>query len=299
MCGATLDLKLARQGFTLVELSIALVIIALIIGGVMVGRDMLSTAQVNAGIHQLEGFQSAVNNFRLRYQGIPGDLHNATSQFSNTAWPALEDGDGDGILRDGSGAESNPDDAELERDTFTGELPQFWYQLSAARMVDAQYDGEYTIGVSFPNSKAGAGGVAAYGITDDTNYFYIGMVTPADTVSRAVLTQDVLTPEQAWQMDRKIDDGHPMQGTVRAAGGGDFDDGMVYFTVASAEFAPLPLVVALQTVRNWVLPNAYADTSTAVEREACVFKNAGEDDSTAYYATGTGGINCQLRVRWK
>lgn len=289
----------ARQGFTLVELSIALVIIALIIGGVMVGRDMLNTAQVNAGIHQLEGFQSAVNNFRLRYQGVPGDLYNATSQFSNTAWPDLEDGDGDGILRDASGAESDPDDSHLERDTFTGELPQFWYQLSAARMVDAQFDGGYTIGVSFPASKVGSGGVAAYGVTDDSNYFYIGMVTPTNTGTKAILTQNVLTPEQAWQMDRKIDDGHPMQGTVRAAGGSNFDGGMVYFTVALADGMPLSAALALQAIEGWLLPSAYADTSTAVEREACVFKNAGEDDSTAYYATGTGGVNCQLRVRWK
>lgn len=299
MRGVTSGQKSARQGFTLVELSIALVIIALIIGGVMVGRDMLSTAQVKAGIHQLEGYQSAINNFRLRYQGIPGDLYNATSQFSNTAWPDLEDGDGDGILRDASGAESDPDDAHLERDTFTGELPQFWYQLSAAHMVDAQFDGGHAIGVSFPYSKVGSGGIAAYGVTDDTNYFYVGMVAPTDAVTKAVLTQDVLTPEQAWEMDRKMDDGHPMQGTVRAAGGGNFDDGMVYYTMVSADPVPLPVKLALQAVRGWLLPAAYADTSTAAEREACVFKNAGEDDSTAYYATGAGGINCQLRVRWK
>lgn len=291
-------MRSAKSGFTLVELSIALVIIALIIGGVMVGRDLLSTAQINAGIHQLEGYQSAVNNFRLRYQGIPGDIRDATDQFSNTAWPDLVNGDGDGLLRDASGEEADPDDSALERDTFTGELPQFWYQLSAARMVDAEFDGQFTIGASFPYSKAGSGGIAAYGIADDTNYFYIGMITPTDTVGQTVLTQNALTPEQAWQMDRKMDDGHPMQGIVRAAGGSNFDDGMVFYTIASAN-VPLSIEIALQGIENWLLPDAYADTSTAVERDACVFKNAGEDDSTAYYATGAGGINCQLRVRWR
>ena len=41
-----------HQGFTLIELSIVLVIIGLIIGGVLVGRDMIHAAQIRATISQ-------------------------------------------------------------------------------------------------------------------------------------------------------------------------------------------------------------------------------------------------------
>ena len=54
-------------GFTLIELSIVLVIIGLIIGGVLVGRDLIAAAQVRAQISQIEKYQTAVNTFRGKY----------------------------------------------------------------------------------------------------------------------------------------------------------------------------------------------------------------------------------------
>jgi prepilin-type N-terminal cleavage/methylation domain-containing protein len=48
-------------GFTLIELSIVLVIIGLIIGGVLVGQDLIHAAQTRAAVSQLERYNSAVN----------------------------------------------------------------------------------------------------------------------------------------------------------------------------------------------------------------------------------------------
>ncbi|MCH2547797.1 MAG: prepilin-type N-terminal cleavage/methylation domain-containing protein, partial [Alphaproteobacteria bacterium] len=120
------SLPISTSGFTLVELAIAVVIIGLIIGGVLVGGDMIRAANLKAGLKQIETYQAAINNFRMRYNGTPGDITDATSQFSTTTWPNLADGDGDGILRDDSGAESNAANYNLEYSHFTGELPQFW-----------------------------------------------------------------------------------------------------------------------------------------------------------------------------
>jgi prepilin-type N-terminal cleavage/methylation domain-containing protein len=54
-------------GFTLIELSIVLVIIALIVGGVLVGKDLISAAYVRAQITQIERFNTAVNTFYGKY----------------------------------------------------------------------------------------------------------------------------------------------------------------------------------------------------------------------------------------
>ena len=43
-----------ERGFTLIELSIVLVIIGLIVGGVLVGQDLIRAAQVRATISQIE-----------------------------------------------------------------------------------------------------------------------------------------------------------------------------------------------------------------------------------------------------
>lgn len=56
-----------ETGFTLVELSIVLVIIGLIIGGVMVGRDLIKTSEVRSQISQIEEFKTAVNTFKVKY----------------------------------------------------------------------------------------------------------------------------------------------------------------------------------------------------------------------------------------
>ena len=63
-----------RSGFTLVELSIVLVIIGLIAGGVLVGRDLIEAAAIRQQITQVERFKTAVQTFRTKYNGLPGDL---------------------------------------------------------------------------------------------------------------------------------------------------------------------------------------------------------------------------------
>jgi prepilin-type N-terminal cleavage/methylation domain-containing protein len=54
-----------RSAFTLVEMSIVLVVIGLLIGGVLVGSDMIKTAGIRAQIRQLDSFDAAAGTFFL------------------------------------------------------------------------------------------------------------------------------------------------------------------------------------------------------------------------------------------
>ena len=48
-----------KRGFTLIELSIVLVIIGLIVGGILVGQDLINAAAIRAQIAQVEKYQTA------------------------------------------------------------------------------------------------------------------------------------------------------------------------------------------------------------------------------------------------
>jgi prepilin-type N-terminal cleavage/methylation domain-containing protein len=101
----------ATRGFTLIELSIVLVIIGLIIGGIMVGRDLIRAAQLKRTIREVEMLNTAVNTFQVKYNCLPGDCVNATQFWgaaptcpptlwtqNNTTSPATCNGDGDGQI---------------------------------------------------------------------------------------------------------------------------------------------------------------------------------------------------------
>lgn len=62
-----------RCGFTLVELSIVLVIIGLLIGGILAAQSMIGTAKIQNVIRTLGQYDAAYANFVTKYNQIPGD----------------------------------------------------------------------------------------------------------------------------------------------------------------------------------------------------------------------------------
>jgi prepilin-type N-terminal cleavage/methylation domain-containing protein len=66
--------KTSQSGFTLVELSIVLVIIGLLVGGVLVGSDLINAAQIRSQIRQFDELNAGVATFQLKYGSLPGDL---------------------------------------------------------------------------------------------------------------------------------------------------------------------------------------------------------------------------------
>src|SRR5476649_2583779 len=75
----------SHSGFTLVELSIVLVIIGLLIGGILVAQSMIGTSRIVAVAAQIQQFDAGVESFKAKYNALPGDAQ----QFG---------GNGDGLV---------------------------------------------------------------------------------------------------------------------------------------------------------------------------------------------------------
>jgi prepilin-type N-terminal cleavage/methylation domain-containing protein len=218
----------SESGFTLIELSIVLVIIGLIVGGVVVGRSLIAAATVRAQISQIERYDAAVNTFRGKYNAIPGDMNIASAtQFGFTVGTGCTGGQG---TRDGNGL-IDGGAAPNQYSQGGGETGLFWQDLSAAGLIDA----------TIPNSGAapmGCSGCPAIPIANlgeyfppakiaDTTYLYVYEYQGSNWsgISRLNAVQacgnldnpaGFIPVIQAYNIDKKIDDGLPESGNVQA-----------------------------------------------------------------------------------
>ena len=77
-------LQRTRYGFSLVELSIVLVILGLLVGGVLTGQSLIRAAELRSVSTEYSRYVASVHTFRDKYFALPGDMTNAT-QFWGTA----------------------------------------------------------------------------------------------------------------------------------------------------------------------------------------------------------------------
>ncbi len=150
------------SGFTLVELSIVLVIIGLIIGGVLVGRDLINSATIRSQIAQIEKYNAAVNTFRGKYGYLPGDIPNpVASQYGFVARGQYAgEGDGNGVLEAVTGDWAGNNNCCKQA---TGENPMFWMDLSTAKLIDGGFSSASP--VNQPGNTLtlpGAGGISLF-----------------------------------------------------------------------------------------------------------------------------------------
>lgn len=61
-----------KKGFTLVELSIALVIIGLLIGRILVGQSLIDSARVSNEVRKISQWSIAVVLFEDKFKQYPG-----------------------------------------------------------------------------------------------------------------------------------------------------------------------------------------------------------------------------------
>ncbi len=81
----------AKNGFTLIEIAIVLILIGILIGIVIRGTGSTKTAKVNATIECFRVNLTSVENYFNTYRRYPGDS-NVDGKIENNAIPILETG---------------------------------------------------------------------------------------------------------------------------------------------------------------------------------------------------------------
>lgn len=69
-----------NKGFTLLEMTIVMAVVALISGGILLGKDLIHAAELRATVQQIEQFDISYNTFKMKYGCIPGDCPNTEEQ---------------------------------------------------------------------------------------------------------------------------------------------------------------------------------------------------------------------------
>ena len=221
-----------KHAFSLVELSIVLVILGLLTGGVLTGQSLIRAAELRSVTTDFNSYQTAIMTFRDKYFGLPGDIRNATDFWGSAGGNGFAHGtctsqSGTGTQTcngNGNGWISGPDTGAVYAEHFL-----FWQHLANAGLIEGTFTGKRgaptfaVLGVNSPVSKirgaswevAGqaapiSGSTAVYD-GDYGNFLAFGVIR-----ANGGVWDPVLTPEEAWNIDNKLDDGQPAKGKIVA-----------------------------------------------------------------------------------
>jgi prepilin-type N-terminal cleavage/methylation domain-containing protein len=219
--------KAGREGFTLVELSIVLVIVGLLIGGILVTQSMSASSRIVSVAAQIQQFDAGVSSFKATYNYLPGDA------------PGFG-GDGDGLITSCCGG-------NLTR--FMGEIGRFWYNLNPQEFQNCSGQCRAISkgnNKNVPAAKFGASNsffissaISTNGFSVDTivspgNYYVVldssqiqtqvsgEWQFTATSSTNPALKPSAVKPADALALDKKIDDGTANAGGVLSGrvGGG-------------------------------------------------------------------------------
>ncbi|MFC1659699.1 type II secretion system protein [Pseudomonadota bacterium] len=218
----THTIKNHSKAFTLIELSVVMMIIALLVVGIVGGTRLVKNAKMAKLISETSDYIKEFNIFYDRYEAFPGDFDRANTMFgtADVNGETIHEGDGNDLIGSDdytdtesagffhhlyvSGIKSEPvftgNDVDGEGNSGTNDL------ISS---ID-----EVVIDTNFPSTPFGRK-TFFYVANSDVDGRYIEsnriVIATKDTID-----ENSMTPDDAETLDIKTDDGNPFKGKVLA-----------------------------------------------------------------------------------
>ncbi len=195
---------MSRQGFSLAELATVIVIIGFIAAAISGSRNLVEQAKLTKLISEVEVLRSANQNFITTYNYLPGDFPKATDFWGS--YHATNNPNG-ALNGNGNGIVDNSDSNSFRADPL-----RIWHHLELAGLISGNYDrdiidtnaGTLISDTHIPRSK----------VFFNLNFYYYGsdvsarkpwLLTGKERANDRPLNAS-LTPKQAYNIDRKMDD---------------------------------------------------------------------------------------------
>jgi prepilin-type N-terminal cleavage/methylation domain-containing protein len=203
-----LNKKNNYSGFSLIELSIVLIIMGLLVAGITGGASLIKTAQLRSVVTEAETYRTAFNTYYSQAGDVPGVSSPGTISNSTTAWTSLKSANVVGVTASAIAGVTDTDSYGV-LSKFRG-AAWFWGRVTSSTSYSSS-KGVFTI----------VTGTAAL-LTDfvGSNVLYVS--------GNVAATTGVFVNADAKNIDDKIDDGNATTGYVRglinAYNGGNLAD---------------------------------------------------------------------------
>lgn len=207
-----------QNGFTLVEISIVMIIIGLLIGGTFGGMKLIENMQVNRTVQDLKAIESAALTFKDTYGRLPGDIINPTVRLPNcTVAPCATGGNGNRLIGTGNGPTTVP------TITAASEEFVFWSHLQSADLLSLGTTNttDMSFGEGQPNAPLDGGYRLAGPLNfswsrtfDRTRHVIAITKAPSDSYVAGLADWRSNICNRVASVDLKIDDGLPFGGAV-------------------------------------------------------------------------------------
>jgi prepilin-type N-terminal cleavage/methylation domain-containing protein len=223
-----------QNGFTLIELAIVVVVLGILVSGVVAGRSLIESANVNSAVSKVSQYKTALNAFKLEFDAIPGDFEEAEDyglhQINGETYGVLTFHDDSSTRRNGNDDGYLSGHIQTDNRRYDGEMQNYWVHLKSSGILPDILENissktnsygsapDYPInsGIHFPKFPIGKSIVVLSDSKTRKLFYLIGTMGEYNDFHLFRAPRNSLPPSVAKKFDKKLDDGDPLRGKIKA-----------------------------------------------------------------------------------